>query len=89
MVADDRDDRAQRAEAIDDAGAVVAVALHHLELLAREAPGLEQDGVGDRELADVVEEGAEPQQLEPRRLELELAPDPKGDLDHSLRVPGG
>src|SRR5205085_10786875 len=46
-----------------------------LPLLVVERAGLGENGVGDRELADVVQFGREPQLLEPVVVEAELTAD--------------
>src|SRR5918992_3391593 len=46
-------------------------------LVRSEWRGLEQDGVRDPDLADVVEEGAELEALHRLAVQAELAPDPK------------
>ena len=45
------------------------MAAHHLNLLVGEGTGLEQDGVRDPDLADVVDGGAEGDVVEPRALD--------------------
>ena len=51
-------------DARDDAVADVGVALHLAPLVRREAAGLQQDLVADADLADVVEQRAEPDRLD-------------------------
>ena len=53
-----------------------------------EARRLQQDRVGDRELADVVEERRVAEQVELRLREAELAADRERELLHAARVAG-
>src|SRR3712207_8228766 len=50
-----------------------------LELLRGQALGLEEDGVGDRDLAEVVQRGAEAHELDLRVGEPEPAADPRSE----------
>ena len=79
----------QEAEAVDDAGALVGVALHQVPLLLGQARRLQQDRVRDRELADVVEERRVSEQVELRVRKTQLPPDRQRELLHSTRVTGG
>src|SRR5205807_5206420 len=65
----------EEAEPVDDAGALVRVALHQPPLLRVEPLGLQQDRIRNRELADVVEERRVPEQVELALREPELASD--------------
>ena len=89
VMADRRHGVAEEAEAVDDARALVGVALHQRPLLLREARRLEQDRVRDRELADVVEERRVAEQVELGLREAELAADRQRELLHAARVAGG
>src|SRR3712207_8725900 len=53
------------------------VAFHHAPLGFGQAAGLEQDAVGDRDLADVVEPAGEPDQLAALVVEPEASRDRK------------
>ena len=79
-MADRRDGVVQEAEAVDDPRALVGVPLHQRPLLIREDGGLEQDRVGNGQLADVVEERRVPEQVELRLREPQLAPDREREL---------
>ena len=89
VVADRRHRVLEEAEAVDDARALLGVALHQRPLLARQARRLEEDRVRDRELADVVEERRVAEQVELRLREAELAADRERELLHAPRVAGG
>ena len=80
MVANRRHGVLEEAEAVDDARSLLRVALHERPLLVREARGLQQDRVRNRELADVVEECRVTEQIELRLREPELAPDREREL---------
>ena len=88
VVADRRHRVAEEPEPVDDARALLGVALHQRPLLGRERGGLQQDRVGDRELADVVEERGVAEQVELRLGEAELAADRERELLHAARVAG-
>src|SRR5437763_1892929 len=86
--ADDRDGLAQPPELLDDLRARLAVELDPVELLGGEGGRLRQHGVGHRELADVVEEGAVAEGVEALGRDPELRGDREGDTLHPKRVPG-
>src|SRR5436190_8802475 len=73
----------QEAEAVDDAGALVGVALHQVPLLLGQARRLQQDRVRDRELADVVEERRVTEQVELCLREPQLPADGERELLHA------
>src|SRR6266545_1402286 len=75
VVSDRRDGVVEEAEAVDDACPLLRVPLHQRPLVLGEAGGLQQDRVGDRELADVVEEGGMSEQVELRLRQAQLAAD--------------
>ena len=89
VVADRRDRVAEESEPVDDAGALVGVALHQRPLLLRQARGLQQDRVRNRELADVVEERRVAEQVELGVREAELAADRQRELLDAARVARG
>jgi len=64
VVADERYRLAQAAELADDVGAVGGMPLDHLVLVLRQPAGLQQDRVGDAQLADVVQGSPEPNGVE-------------------------
>ena len=88
VVADRRNGVAEEAEPVDDAGALVGVALHQRPLLLRQARRLQQDRVRDRQLADVVEEGRVAEQVELHVRESELTTDRERQLLHTARMAG-
>lgn len=67
-------------EAADDAGALVGVGLHDQALVRRQLAGLEQDRIGDGELADVVEQGRVPEHVELILRHVQLPPHRQGQL---------
>src|SRR5437763_4594877 len=83
VVADGGHGVVQEAEAVDDPRSLVRVSLHQPPLIGRERRGLQEDRVGDRELADVMEERRVPEQIELRLREAELAADRERELLHS------
>ena len=70
VVANRRHGVGEEAESLDDAGALVGVIAHHSPLLEAQSGGLEQDRVGDGELADVMEESRMTEQVQLRLREL-------------------
>jgi hypothetical protein len=70
----------------EDAVADLRVALHHRELVDRQAPGLEQDAVGDPQLADVVHRAGDAEQLAGRLVEADPAGDQLAVAAHPLQV---
>ena len=88
MVADRRNGVAEEAEPVDDARALVGVALHQRPLLLRQARRLQQDRVRDRQLADVVEERGVAEQVELDVREPELTTDRERKLLDTARVAG-
>jgi len=62
--------------------------LDDLELLGGEPAGFSQDGVGDAELADVVQLGGESQQLAVARVLSGARGEDGAVAAHSLDVPG-
>src|SRR2546423_5930555 len=89
VVADDRDGFAETAELADDPRALGGVRLHLRVLPVVELARLDQDPVGNGDLADVVEEGPESQRVQARGRELELLPERERDLLYPQRVAGG
>ena len=75
-------------EPADDPRAVLRVPLHDLELELRQAVRLREDCIGDADLADVVEEPREAQDVESLPLEPELLAECDRDPLHALRVAG-
>src|SRR6185295_3274306 len=65
--------------------AELGMRLHDRPLALRQRAGLQEDRRGDADLADVVEEGAELEALERRRVEAELA----ADLERHVGDPAG
>ena len=88
VVADRRHGVVQEAEPVDDPRALVRVALHERPLLVGEHGRLEQDRVGDRELADVVEERRVAEQVELGLRKPQLAADRERELLHAPRMAG-
>ena len=74
VVPDRRHGVVEEAEPVDDPRALVGVPLHQRPLVGRQARRLEQDRVGDRELADVVEERRVAEQVELGLRELSSRP---------------
>ena len=72
-----------------DLGAVRRMASDGVELLIVELAGLGQDAVRDGDLADVVEEPAEADRVEPLGRHAQLGRDRERDALNSRRVAGG
>ena len=88
VVADRGHGVVQETEPVDDPRALVGVPLHQRPLLVGEDGRLEQDRVGDGELADVVEQRRVAEEVELRLREAQLAADREGELLHAPRVAG-
>ncbi len=72
-----------------DLGADRGVGLHHLELGGRERAGLQQDGVGDSDLADVVQTAGQAELLAELDRLAELAGEQRRHVAHSDGVLAG
>src|SRR3954471_6822464 len=84
MVVPDGGDRVvQEAEPVDDAGPLLCVALHERPLVRRQARRLQENRVRDRELADVMEEGGMPEQVELHLRQAELTANRERELLHT------
>ena len=88
VVADRRDRVLEEAEAVDDARALVGMALHERPLVGGQARGLQQDRVGDGELPDVVEERRVPEKVELGLRKPQLPADGQGELLDAARMAG-
>ncbi len=89
VVADRRNRVLEEAEAVDDARALVRVALHERPLVRGQARRLQEDRIRDRQLADVVEERGVAEEVELGLREPELAPDGEGELLDAARMACG
>ena len=89
MVADQRNCFAKTTEVRKDLGAIRRMLPDDVELRAVELSGLGQDAVRHGDLADVVEEPAETNRVEPIRRHAELRCDREGDALNPRRVPRG
>jgi hypothetical protein len=76
-------------EPTDDPRAVLGMTLDDLEVELREAPRLGEKRVGDADLADVVEEAGEAEDVELLAVEPELLAQGDRDPLYPLRVPCG
>ena len=86
MVQDDRADALER-ERLEEPVADLGVGPHDLWLLALEGFGLEEDPVRDPDLADVVEDGAQPDGLDVLRRPTGALGEPARQGRESLAVP--
>src|SRR2546430_3240471 len=82
-MADNRPDFLESVDGADDLLAELGVCLDERSLGRREWPGLGEDRLGDADLADVVEERAQLESLEPTTVETE----PLADLERQIRDP--
>mmetsp|Transcript_10422 Transcript_10422/g.42406 ORF Transcript_10422/g.42406 Transcript_10422/m.42406 type:complete len:382 (-) Transcript_10422:962-2107(-) len=74
---------------LQDVVAMAGVLLHHLEFVRRELAGLEQDVVGDADLADVVQRRGMQQQVQFVVRQAEPAADELGVMGHAQDVGAG
>ena len=88
VVADPRVDR-RDAEALEQPVADLGMLAQHDQLLVVERAGLLQDAVGDRDLAEVVQQAGEPQLLDRLVVEAQRAGDALDEPADRLRVRAG
>jgi len=86
VVAHDPGDRLQARDLPDQRRAGNGVVLDHLALVVLQWAGLEQDGVGDAHLADVVQPGREAQVAQLAPLQPQPLTDPARQLDDAVGV---
>ena len=89
MAADDRTHRRERAQLLAQALADHRVLPHGLNFGEGERPGLEQDGIGDRDLAKIVQVAPAMQRLDVVVVETERRADAGGVAGEPLAVPFG
>ncbi len=89
VVADGGDGVLEEAEAADDAGAFFGVGLDGVAFVGGEGAGFEEDGVGDGEFADVVEEGCVAEEVEFGVESPRTVADGEGELLDAAGVAGG
>ena len=89
VVPDDRQLRGQFGDRRDDLGAQDRVGIHLHPLIPRQALLLEQDVVGNADLADVMEEPAPFQGLQLRLAKAHHPPDVGRDLHHAFGMVAG
>ena len=87
--ADQRRDRGEEGDPLQHAGADRGVLVHPGALLGGQRTGLAEDLGGDRDLADVVEEGAVAEAVELDPLDPHPLADPDRQLGDLLGVVGG
>ena len=86
VVADDREQPGAGAQRRDDGLADERMQVHRDLFVVVQGTGLEEDGVGDADLADVVDETAAKQRVELRRAIAEPDADRPRRLRYPLRV---
>ena len=84
--ADDLADSAQRGLATEDSLPDQRVLVNELPLVIRQGPRFPQNGVGDRELADIVQFGRKPELRQLVAAQAQLAADGDGQPGHTLDV---
>ena len=87
MVADDRPDVVEGSQGSDQVGAHDGVGPHPRLLSRVEGPGLEQDVVGQGDLAEVVQETAQPERLECPLIDAEGSAQADRVRGETLAVP--
>ena len=89
VVAHDRREGRRAGKRRADPGADLGVLAHELPLVRVEGSRLGEDGFGDPDLADIVQQCAVGDRFELGMAEAELGPQAEGHVRESLAVPLG